>query len=53
MHKLSDAHLIDVYLQAVEMKLERAFISMLYSEIQKRKLVVPSRGSAPESSLTG
>jgi hypothetical protein len=40
MNKLRDDHLIDVYLQAVEMELDSDFIHLLYSEIEKRKLKV-------------
>ncbi|WP_127582889.1 sporulation histidine kinase inhibitor Sda [Paenibacillus koleovorans] len=40
MNKLRDDHLIDVYLQAVEMELDADFIHLLFSEIEKRKLKV-------------
>lgn len=40
MNKLRDDHLIDVYLQALEMELDEDFINLLHSEIKKRKLKV-------------
>ena len=40
MRKLSDRYLIECYLQAVDMKLDEAFIRLLYSEITRRKLPI-------------
>ncbi|CAM3628375.1 sporulation histidine kinase inhibitor Sda [Marinicrinis lubricantis] len=38
MKDLSDLHLIESYIDAIEMKLEEEFIQLLYEEIKSRNL---------------
>lgn len=40
MRQLSDRYLIECYTQAVELRLEEAFIRLLLSEIQRRNLTI-------------
>ncbi|MDF2937313.1 MAG: Sporulation inhibitor [Paenibacillaceae bacterium] len=42
MRLLSNELLIESYLRALELQLDKDFIDMLRTEIQERKIVVPS-----------
>ncbi len=41
MHLLSDEYLVEAYLNAVQQKLDKQFIDLLYKEIRTRGLTVP------------
>lgn len=41
MRVLQDEHLLDCYVQAVELSLDPQFVGMLYEEIERRKLRIP------------
>lgn len=47
MKRLSDEVLIETYLKALDLKLEEAFIRLLYAEIVRRNLDVPKKLPMP------